>query len=440
MELFVSEDELQAFLLVSEDEADSITFKGIINFLAEKKIIAGILYNNIKKIIDDKHFNKKILVAQGSRMIPLDNTSIRLLVFEEETYSDGKAVCEGHPGVNVVKGQILAVKTGKGQQGFNIHGEIEHMQIKNDIPFPAGDGTEVLKTDSRILVASWNGFAVFKENKIFVEKQLIIHGNADKSTGNIFFVGNAIIDGDVSQGISIEIWGNTRINGRIDDSILKSCGDLFVSGDILESEIEVNSNINCKSIINSSVKSRGKVEVSNKVKDSEIVTSDWIEIKGELIKSSVSATKGIKVFKVKGESSLEIGLNPIIEAEITDKVRLLEEISTNRMLIKKNIEILKRILKSNYQYDEDALANCINLISNPPLDIDLGNKLSLNLFNLYMLEKREEEVRNDLKVEHGIYPDARIEIEDSIEPPVEILLGKKRMTILEDTGNCIFTI
>lgn len=104
-------------------------------------------------------------------------------------------------------------------------------------PIPAKDGRAAsvpkgkntrLTEDGSALVASISGQVQFSGYGFQVSPLLEIAGDVDFSTGNINFVGDVHIHGDVCSGFAVRAMGNITVDGVVESCSVEAGGDLVV--------------------------------------------------------------------------------------------------------------------------------------------------------------------------------------------------------------------
>lgn len=146
----------------------------------------------------------------------VDYTALNLICNVEE----GQEIChlirptEGEPGRTVTDQEIPA-KSGRA------------------VPLPRGRNTEV-DEDGETLIASMPGHVEFSGTTFQVKPVLDIGGDVDFSTGNIKFVGDVNIKGDVLSGFTVKAMGNIYVGGVVEaGGTVEAGGDLTVVKGIL---------------------------------------------------------------------------------------------------------------------------------------------------------------------------------------------------------------
>ena len=101
------------------------------------------------------------------------------------------------------------------------------------VPLPRGRNTEISE-DGDTLIASMPGHVEFSGSTFQVKPVLDIDGDVDFSTGNIKFVGDVNIKGDVLSGFTVKAMGNIYVGGVVETgSTVEAGGDLTVVKGIL---------------------------------------------------------------------------------------------------------------------------------------------------------------------------------------------------------------
>ncbi|MCL1939042.1 MAG: FapA family protein [Desulfovibrionaceae bacterium] len=123
---------------------------------------------------------------------------------------------------NVVAGQVLA----------EIIDLEAFPQIKVDPRFlhsakhlPIGPNCAQHKENPDKIVATANGYVFYHNGLINVKKLLNVRSNVGFHTGNIFFVGDLAVHGDVQTGFAVQA-GNVLIKGHIESAKVKGAGDV----------------------------------------------------------------------------------------------------------------------------------------------------------------------------------------------------------------------
>lgn len=123
---------------------------------------------------------------------------------------------------NVVAGQVLA----------EILDADEFPDLKRDPRFlyptrhlPIGPNCALHPENPDKIVATCNGYVFYNNGLISVKRLLNVRGHIGFHTGNIFFVGDLAVHGDVQTGFTVKA-ANVLVKGHIESSKVKSAGDV----------------------------------------------------------------------------------------------------------------------------------------------------------------------------------------------------------------------
>ena len=92
---------------------------------------------------------------------------------------------------------------------------------------PRGQNTEISE-DGQALVATMSGHVEFSGQSFHVKPVMDIPGNVDFSVGNISFLGDVCIRGDVCSGFTVKATGSITIDGVVEASTVEAGRDLIV--------------------------------------------------------------------------------------------------------------------------------------------------------------------------------------------------------------------
>ncbi len=288
--IFISANKLVAWLLVFPPVGggEELNQQMLTQALAENKIAFGIDTALLEGLPEDngKYF-QLFLIAKGQPAVDGINGSVEELYprvierefqvneYDQVDYTSlnlvqnadkGDIICritlptEGVPGKTVTD-QDISAKNGKKAQ------------------VPKGRGTE-LNEEGTLLLAAQAGHVEFTGRSFQIKPVLDIGGNVDYSTGNLNFLGDIHIHGDVCSGFTVRAMGNIHVDGVVEASTIEAGGDLVVAKGIqgngqniirahrniyakyLENlRVYVRENLQADCIVNCDIYSDGEVEV-----------------------------------------------------------------------------------------------------------------------------------------------------------------------------------
>lgn len=224
---------------------------------------------------------------------------------------------------NVQKGETICkiFPATVGTSGLSVKGKPIPCKPGKPATIPMGRNTE-LSEDGESLLASITGRVEFSGRSFQVKPILEIKGNVDYSTGNINFLGDVTIEGDVCTGFNVKALGNITVNGVVEACKVEAGGDLTiqkgVKGDnhatiqahrslyakYLEScNVCVREDLYSESIVNCNIYSDGSVYADSG--------------RGVIISGKVRAANSVHAKSVgtRAEAHTEIGLGGLPSAE-----------------------------------------------------------------------------------------------------------------------------
>ena len=118
---------------------------------------------------------------------------------------------------NVEKGQEIChlIKPTEGEPGRTVLDQEIPAKSGKNVPLPQGRNTEISE-DGTQLLASIDGSVEFTGRSFQVKPVLEISGNVDFSTGDLDFLGDINIGGNVLSGFTVRAMGNIHIAGVVE--------------------------------------------------------------------------------------------------------------------------------------------------------------------------------------------------------------------------------
>lgn len=285
----VSANKLKAYIRIELfDKSAEVSTEEILDYLKEQEIIYGIMENDIVEFCKNKEYAKELIAAGGKEPINGNDAEIvyNFDITKEKRFSenaDGTIDFRNINNVtNVKKDTVLCyiVPASEGVNGTDVYGNPVNYKKGKNVSFNYGKNTYVLE-DGLQLLASTDGCVEIKNGKIFVEDVYIVK-NVDNSTGNIDFIGNVIINGDIKEGFSVTAIGDIKIRGMVEGAYIKSNGDVVISkgmNGMSKGSIYAKGNITSKYIENASIESEKSIYAEALI-NSEVKAGDSIIIKG----------------------------------------------------------------------------------------------------------------------------------------------------------------
>ena len=419
----ISDDYYKAYLSIEFFSSDvKVKSEEVIRLLKDKNVIFGLKYNIIEAICQNGKTVFNEVIAEG---IPHENgqdASIEYLVNKEhkakpQVLDDGRVDFKNMGFVETVKeGDVLAVKhpITKGKNGTTVTGKVIKSRDGKEAVFKIGKNVRMLP-DGTKLIAEVDGTVTFDGDKIAVIKLLEIKGDVGVETGNIDFQGEVVVNGNVTSGYKISCEGDLTVNGVVEGAELISHGNITISRGIqghdaayvicegqLTSNFINSANVNCKgdietgAIMNSIVKSDGKIVVKGK---KGLIVGGEITSKSDIEANVVGSEMGII-------TSIKIGVDVEVIEELKTLTSEVKELMEMHDKLDKSIKILKIKVEQNPE-DERSIF-MLKKYSGNFLDLDV--QLSEKRMRLKMINELVNNIRGAQLKAKTIYPGTRVKI------------------------------
>ncbi|RXM78552.1 serine/threonine protein phosphatase [Clostridium tetani] len=209
--------------------------------LSKGGIICGIIEENLQNVIEKSCDN--VLIAKGVRPIHEKDDVIeyRFNVDEREKKLEedamGNVDFKSIGTVEAVKkGDILAIRHSSkpGRDGVDVKGKLLKHKLGKKIRIRAGNGCQL---SGEKIIASIEGKPYVKNNAFYVYRMYEVRSDVDLTTGNIEFIGDVLVYGNVKEGMEVNAGNSITINKNVERSKIEGKGNITIKGSILSSDI-----------------------------------------------------------------------------------------------------------------------------------------------------------------------------------------------------------
>lgn len=245
----------------------------------------------------------------------VDYTSLNLVHNVEE----GDVICDIKPETPGVDGKTV---TGSVLQAHN--------GVKPQIP--QGRNT-TLSEDGTKLLASCTGHVEFSVRSFQVRAVLDVPGNVDYSIGNINFLGDVHVRGDITSGFTVRAAGNIQVDGVVEAATVEAGGNLVVACGVTGQDraiIRAHQRIYSKYLENCYAYAREEIQTDciincNVYSDTNVIVRSG---RGTIIGGTIRAAREISATIVgsKNEMSTTLILGGL-PCEAFEREQLLDELS-----------------------------------------------------------------------------------------------------------------
>lgn len=434
----LSPDLLQAYVtvLAPENGGLDISVPAIMQVLNDNRVVYGVKHDDIQNICRHKLYEKKILIAEG---VPAQNGKDGELI---NRFAFGKkGIPKANPDgsvnfkelnliYNVQKNQVLCdiVAPTDGVKGMTITGQAIAPVRGREVRLPIGRNVLVNQQNTEI-IAGISGNLVERHNVLEIDDTFVVDGDIDNSTGNIDFVGNILIKGDVKTGFSVSALGNIKINGVVEAAFVKTSGDLTLMGMNGRGggRLIAEGNLSASFLENANVDVKGSV-AANAVMYCNIRCGGCMELRGKngsMLGGSYVIAKDLQARSI-GSSShiatdITLGASTTLVSEMDTIYRRLQQLQTDEFKLTQIIDFLNSKDKALLSQDKLKL-----------LDQAVYNKSVLS-----MEKEKLQERYNEMEEELHQPNTSKIICKGTIYAGTRITMGVSSVQVTEDRNNTL---
>lgn len=246
VEVSVDPNYTTAFFTIKPPENGGlhITLPKVKNALAEKNIYYGIDEEAVADAVAQKRYDENICAAKWLAPVDGIDGTITYAFKREKTFKpmedENGNVDFKNLGLvkNIYAGTVIATITlpTEGTPGKDIMGRPVRQKLGVPAKYSIGNGTELTEDGTQIL-ATVDGNLVYSHGAFSVDEKLFIKGDVDVSSGNIDFIGEVVIKGNVLEGFSVKSGKNITIFGSVTNSTIEAQDNILIKLGSMNSEI-----------------------------------------------------------------------------------------------------------------------------------------------------------------------------------------------------------
>lgn len=429
--IFLSSDRLYAWMLVfpPAGPGQELSREILDQALQEQKISYGVNETLLDGLAQkENRYFYLFLIARGKPAVDGEDGRIqdcvprvieRVLQVDEYDQADYTSLDLFH---SVEKGQEICrlIHPTRGEPGRTVQDQEIPAKDGRPATLPKGRNTE-LSEDGESLVATVPGHVEFTGRSFQVKSVLDVPGNVDFSTGNIKFLGDVNIKGDVLSGFTVQSMGSIQVGGAIEaGSTVEAGGDLTVVKGILGDGTTIVRSQRCvfaKYIENATIYVKGNLQA-------DAIINSSIYCDGEVVVRSGRGTiMGGQIWAAKRVSALSVG--SISERRTAVSLGGLPCTNFERELVKKELEALEvELERLECQLDSPAKAGLIG-----------KTRIKLRTTEL-RLHQLDAELENVVKEPQDQVDTGRLECATA-HAGTEISFGSQVLRLQQEKRNCV---
>lgn len=438
----ISYDEMQAFLVLPfPQDAEFYSETEILECLEKNQIRHGIERETIRNMIRSEIYNKEICIATGTPVV--DGIDGYFEFHFNKTFSnkpklqpDGSVDYWSINRVEMVeKGQVIAVyhPSIEGENGITVKGKPLLAKRGREMPPLKGKGF-TRKEDEVTYTSNMDGKIDVENERIIISSVYEIFGNADLSVGNINFVGDVVIHGNVNTGVKIHAMGSITVDGLVEAADISSDKDIILRSGMVggnRATLSSKQNIFAKFIEYTNIKAQGSIEADVFV-GCEIFCEDQIVLngkKGKIVGGNVYALRGIRVAVLGSPGQVKTEVSGGVKEETLRRIAMLEE----------KIEVTR----TNQQKVEQGLLDFDRLERERGVsyrdDPRRAQLLRIKIQDAANIAKDQAELEN-LRKQAEVAGKAVISVQKKVYPGVDIGIDNLHIQVLEEQEKVTFSI
>lgn len=408
-----------------KDGGADVTAEMLIKALNDAGVTYGIDSAVLSYIQITKKYNEWITAAKCLPAQNGENGTVEYLFSKEaqgQLHEDARGYVDfKNLGIvrNITKGTVIAniTKETAGTAGINVRNE--PINPKAGMPPKITYAENITTSDDGLTIyATSDGNLTFSGGRFSVQETLKMDGDIDVSTGNIDFIGDVVIRGDVREGFKVSAGKTITIYGGVFGAQIVadgkiqirngSIGSTITSGSSVEMDFAENTSINCCELL----------------KSRSLYFCD-VFCKGEIsVTAGNGSIVGGRVISTKNLSANNIGSKNYTPTTVI--------IGDNAIMLEEKEKILAEI--AQLTLDEEKCAKIIEFLNQKQDNLGKLTKEKVDYLNSALktvlrarheknrLSKRVEEIDIYLQTKQNLYvtckkelnPGSKIVINDSV--------------------------
>ncbi|MBQ9625465.1 MAG: DUF342 domain-containing protein [Clostridia bacterium] len=417
----VAPDKLSASMVITkgDERGAHLTIDQVLSSLEnDYKIVYGIKKDVIEELIRDNEYNIDTVIAEGTA--PKEGVDGTVSYHFETSHNKIGQEVDGRIDfkhldlfANVHQGDVLATKTDAvpGIEGTDVYGGAIKVKEPKEAKFFYGKNV-VVSSDGKSLVATIDGKADLEGNKVSVAQVYTVNGDVDLSVGNIDFVGDIVVTGNVMEGFEVKAGGNVEVYGFVEGAQIIAEKDIIVRGNFFGNArgmLNAKGNVICKSV-ESGVINAGVSIVAEVALYSNLYCPGVIKICNEnsnVIGGNICSGSKIILKNAGSISGTTTNLRIELPSGTNERIQQLDQMREKLDLLDKQLNEKK----------EAALAS-------DNIDMDEKVKLMNNILAVQKSIEQNEREKNDLKALIDNVQNGAIVIRGRAHYGVDLYMGK----------------
>ncbi|MDL2224974.1 FapA family protein [Eubacteriales bacterium OttesenSCG-928-M02] len=423
-------------LLPPSTGGEMLDVDGVVAILNEEGITHGLLMDAITEAVTRKLYYEEFVIAKGTPSVKGEDGYL-VFHFETEHSPAPKILEDGSADFynlnlysTVMEGDLLveSIPPGDGTPGVTVRGETVEPKAGLVAKLPRGRNIAI-SPDGNQLLAAMGGKADYINGSVEVSNVYNIPGNVDMGVGNVDFVGDVEIKGNVIAGLTLKATGTIEINGTVEAATIIAGKDIILKKGIQGMDnglLQAEGNVVSSFIERANVVAGGSV-LADYIVHSTVSAKDDVEAKGKrgrIIGGIIRAGKRImakEIGNASGErTTLEMGSAPELR---TRQLELGEQMVQTKAQLDK-IDSLARVQQLSKDVDQDRQ--------------DMWDKLLAGREQLQQNYEGMQQELEEIRVQVDAGSDGKVHVTDTTYPDVRITINSATYTVSDPIAFATF--
>lgn len=412
----LSQDRLTAELIVDIENKDSaFSEEELMKILEEEKIVYGVKRDVLAQVLENPNsFEYPVTIAVGEPKVDGADSYLRNEL-QQNSHHDHK-VFNFRSVIHIPsvrKGQLLAsvVPPMNGTPGTDVTGRI--IPAKPGRPLRVKPGNNVM-LESGQFYAICDGQVSITEKAISVNPVFEVKGDLDLRTGNIDFVGNIAIRGNVPSGYELKAGGDIVVDGLVEAANLHAEGNIIIKGGVagaLKGKVTAGGNVLANYLNQANVKAGQDIIVRSSILHSKLTAAGNVDCRtGTVIGGTISAGRNIYVKELGNElftkTELAVGWDPLLERAELETLQSIETAKTN---IRKLTEIEVKLAEMGKRAGTLTTEQQLMISKQRKTRQNVENSLSELMTELEFLQiEKQDRLYSSLNVFENVFPNTKV--------------------------------
>ena len=332
-DVYVSKERLSASLSLKNEvelDGEALTPQKLNEWLLTKKIVFGVDQKVVQTICNNpKNVMYPIEVAKGKKPeygrdaylkneVDQENQSVSTDSNQQFNFKNIRTI------PSVKSGQLLAtiVPPTNGFPGNDVYGNV--LQAKPGKKLRLKPGKNIIFQNEKVW-ATTDGQISISANSVNVFPIFEVKGDLDLNTGNINFIGNVMVYGNVPSGYEIKAGGDVKITGLVEGAIIEAQGSIHISGGIAGQKkaiVKAGVDIHTQYVNQAKIIAGNDIQIDNFMMHSEVTAGNRILCnQAHIIGGKISAGQSIEAKEIGNQHFARTEIFIGIESDLIHRER-----------------------------------------------------------------------------------------------------------------------